>query len=167
MCRLGGLAFWQDAPVANVTIIRERVVRAPVEDLWPLVDDVRRLPEWFSGIEGIEPIDGEGAGRRQRAHGSWGRKAFEIDQVVTGYQPPYLLAWEHEAERLDGEPAPEFVRSTRFEIRLLPRPEGSLVRLESVQEPAGLLRGAAVRLLAKRRVASDMERSLRALAGMF
>ncbi|MDQ4143416.1 MAG: SRPBCC domain-containing protein [Actinomycetota bacterium] len=153
--------------MANVTIIRERVVEAPVEELWPYVDDVDKLAEWFSAAERIEALGGSGAGRRQRAHGRWGKKTFEVDQVVTQHQEPYLIAWEHESERLDGEPAPKLARSTRFEIRLIPRPEGAMVRLESVQEPVGPLKGAVIRLFGKREVARHMENSLRDLGEMF
>ena len=34
-----------------------------------------------------------------------------------------MLAWRHEAERLDGEPAPRFASETLFEIRLEPEGE--------------------------------------------
>lgn len=157
----------EDGAVANVMIVRERLVEAPVEDLWPLVDDVSRLSDWFTAAESVEALEGEGLGRRQRLHGRWGKKAAEIDQLVTAYEPPHLLAWEHEAERLNGKPAPKFARSTLFEIRLIPRPEGALVRLRSVQEPAGILKGVGIRLFGKREVAGHMERSLEKLAGRF
>jgi uncharacterized protein YndB with AHSA1/START domain len=148
-------------------IVCERIVEAPVETLWPLVDDVSKLSDWFTVAESMEVIEGEGKGRRQRLHGRWGKKAAEIDQLVTAYEPPFLLAWEHEAERLDGKPAPRFARSTLFEIRLIPRPQGALVRLRSVQEPAGVLKGVGIRLFGKREVAKHMERSLEGLAARF
>jgi uncharacterized protein YndB with AHSA1/START domain len=153
--------------VANVTIIKERVVQAPVEELWPHVDHLDKLAEWFEAAERAEVLEGEGAGRRQQMVGRWGGKAFEIDQVVTAHQPPYLIAWEHEAERLDGKSAPKFARTTRFEIRLIPRPEGAMVRMESSQEPAGPLKGMALRLAGKRQVAKQMQKSLQNLAARF
>ena len=153
--------------MATVMIVREQIVEAPVETLWPLVDDVSKLSDWFTAAESIEIIEGQGKGRRQRLHGRWGKKTAEVDQLVTAYEPPFLLAWEHEAERLDGKPAPRFARSTLFEIRLIPRPDGALVRLRSAQEPAGVLKGVGIRLFGKREVTHHMERSLDTLAARF
>ena len=153
--------------MAHVVVSRERVVPAGVEEMWDRVDDLDRLAEWFTPAEKFETLDGEGLGRRQRQHGHWGKKIAEIDQVVTDYEPPYRVVWEHEEERLDGKPAPRFTRSTVFEIRVIPRPEGSLVRLRSTQEPAGPLKGIAVRMFGKRELASHLERSLKNLPGDF
>lgn len=153
--------------MANVTVSRERVVPVSVEELWAHIEDLGRLAGWFTPAESFEVIDGEGLGRRQRLHGRWGKKKAEIDQVVTAYEPPNRIVWEHEAERLDGKPAPRFARSTVFEIRVIPRPEGAMVRLQSVQEPAGLLKGIGIRLFGKRELASHLERSLKNLPGDF
>lgn len=95
------------------------------------------------------------------------RSHARSNQVVIEHQEPYLLAWEHEAERLDGKPAPKLARSTRLEIRLIPRPEGALVRLESVLVPAGVLKGLALRLFGKKEIASHMQKSLDNLAHKF
>lgn len=153
--------------MANVTVSRERLVPVPVEELWAQIDDLGRLAGWFTPAESFEVLEGEGLGRRQRLHGRWGKKRAEIDQVVTAYEPPNRIVWEHEAERLDGKPAPRFARSTVFEIRVIPRPEGAMVRLQSVQEPAGLLKGIGIRLFGKRELASHLERSLKNLPGDF
>jgi uncharacterized protein YndB with AHSA1/START domain len=148
-----------------VTISRERVVPLPVEEVWRRTEDLDELSDWFEGGDRFELLDGSGRGRRQRMHGRWGKKRAEIDQVVSAYDPPHRIVWEHEAERLDGKPAPRFARSTVFEIRLIPRPEGCLVRLRSTQEPAGLFKGLGLRLFAKRELASRFERSLMNLPG--
>ena len=153
--------------MAHVVVSRERVVPAPVDEIWGRVDDLRHLTEWFTPAESFEILEGKGSGRKQRMHGLWGAKRAEIDQVVSAYEPPYRIAWEHEAERLDGKPAPRFARSTVFEIRVIPRPEGSLVRLRSTQEPAGVLKGLALRIIGKRELTSHLERSLKNLPGDF
>ena len=151
--------------MAHVVVSRERVVPASVDEIWARVDDLDRLAEWFTPAESFEVMEGQGSGRRQRMHGRWGDKRSEIDQVVSAYEPPNRLVWEHEAERLDGKPAPHFARSTVVEIRVIPRPEGCLVRLRSTQEPAGVLKGLGLRLLGKRELSSHLERSLENLPG--
>jgi uncharacterized protein YndB with AHSA1/START domain len=97
-----------------------RTIPAAPDAIWPLLDDPARLGEWFAFAESGEVLEGDGVGRRQRMHGRWGRKRSEIDQVVVVHDPPRRLAWEHEAERLDGRPAPRFAASTRFKWRSSP-----------------------------------------------
>ena len=147
-----------------IEILREAHVDQPPAALWPLVDDPRRLPEWFTFAEEGELLEGEGVGRRQRIYGRWGKKRSEVDQVVVEREEGRVLAWRHEAERLDGKPAPRFASETLFEIRLEPEGEGTRVRLHSRQEPAGRIRGLVIRAFGKREVAQNMERSLERLA---
>lgn len=147
-----------------IEIVRQRHLDLPPDRLWPLVEAPETLSEWFTAAERIELIDGSGLGRRQRLHGRWGRKRAEIDQVVTEYLPGRVIAWRHEAERLDGKPAPRFASETVFAITLQPEGDGTRVRLESRQEPAGPLRGVLIRMFGKREVAGHMERSLAKLA---
>jgi uncharacterized protein YndB with AHSA1/START domain len=147
-------------------IVKQRSVPATPERLWPLINDVDQLSQWFTFAEKIELLEGSGEGRRQRLHGRWGRKRSEIDQRVVVYRPHEELAWEHEAERLDGQPAPVFAKSTRFSIRLIPNGDGSIVELRSRQVPASRARGVVMNLFGKREVADQMERSLAELAAM-
>jgi uncharacterized protein YndB with AHSA1/START domain len=146
-----------------IEVVRERRIDAPAEQLWPLVDDVARLPEWFSFAERAELLEGDGVGRRQRIHGRWGKRRSEVDQLVVEREPGRVLAWRHEAERLDGKPAPQFAADTHFAIRLDPEDGGTRVRLESRQEPASALKGLVMRLMGTREVAGHMERSLERL----
>jgi uncharacterized protein YndB with AHSA1/START domain len=143
-----------------IEIVRRRHIEARPEDLWPSIDDLDALGRWFSFADRFEPLEGSGAGRRQRLHGKWGRKRSEIDQVITAHEPNRELAWEHEAERLDGKPAPVFASSTRFSITIAPDGDGSLVTLRSQQVPASRPRGLVMRLFGTREVAQHMEKSL-------
>lgn len=143
-----------------IEIVRERRVAARAEQVWELVDDPSRLPEWFTFAERIEPLEGEGVGRRQRLHGRWGKKRSEVDQVIVEYEPARVLTWRHEAERLDGKPAPRFAAETRFTVRLDAEDGATQVRLESRQEPAGPMRGLVMRLFGTREVSGHLERSL-------
>ena len=151
-----------------IEVMREREVPAAPEDLWPVVSDPARLADWFDFAEGAEVIDGEpGVGQRRRMHGSWGRKKSEIDQRIVEWEPPSRLAWEHEAERLDGKPAPRFAAETRFSIKLEPA-GGRLtrVRLTSRQVPASKPRGLVIRAFGKREVGGKLDASLERLAAL-
>lgn len=147
-----------------IEVTRDGTVAAPPEDVWPWVDDTDRLPRWFTFAESAEVLEGEGVGRRQRLHGRWGKKRSEVDSVVVEHDPPRRLAWRHEAERLDGKPAPRFASETVLSIDLAPEGAGTRVRLVSRQRPATRPRGVVVRLFGAREVAGNLERSLARLA---
>jgi uncharacterized protein YndB with AHSA1/START domain len=150
-----------------VDVAASRSIPAAPGAIWPLLDDPARLGEWFAFADRGELLEGEGVGRRQRMHGHWGRRRSEIDQVVVEHDPPRRLAWRHEAERLDGRPAPRFAASTLFTMTLEPQGEGSVLHLRSEQEPASALRGLVIRLFGRREVAQRLEESLDRLAARF
>jgi uncharacterized protein YndB with AHSA1/START domain len=146
-----------------IDVSASRTVAAPPDAVWALLEP-ERMGEWFAFADRFEVLEGEGAGRRQRMHGTWGRKRSEIDQVVVAHEPPRRLAWRHKAERLDGRPAPRFAASTEFSATLEPDGGGTRVTLRSEQEPASALRGLVIRLFGRREVAQKLEESLDALA---
>jgi len=151
-----------------IDVTASRTIPAAPDAIWPLLDDPGRLGEWFAFAESGEVLEGDGVGRRQRMHGRWGRKRSEIDQVVVVHDPPRRLAWEHEAERLDGRPAPRFAASTRFTMTLEPDRAGATrLTLRSEQEPASALRGLVIRLFGRREVATKLDESLDRLTALF
>ena len=143
-----------------IEVTAERVLAAPPERVWPLVADPGELPRWFGFAERVEVLEGEGVGQRRRQHGHWGKKASEVDQELTAFEPPRRLAWRHLAERLDGKPAPRFAASTDFSIELAPDGGGTRVRLRSAQEPAGPLRGLVMRAFGRRELEGTLRGSL-------
>ncbi|MGH2785616.1 MAG: SRPBCC family protein [Actinomycetota bacterium] len=146
--------------MSTIEIEREAHLPAKPQEVWAIIEDVRRLPMWFAFCDRAELIDGAGIGRRQRISGRWGPRRAEIDQVVTAYEPGRLLSWRHEAERLNGKPAPRYAKETVFSVWLEPDGGGTRVRLVSQQEPAGAVRGMLMRMTAAREIASKMEKSL-------
>jgi uncharacterized protein YndB with AHSA1/START domain len=147
-----------------IDVSASRTLAASPDAIWPLLDDPERMGEWFAFAERFEVLEGEGVGRRQRMHGRWGRKRSEIDQVLVAHDPPHRLAWRHEAERLDGKPAPRFAASTVFSATLEPDAAGTRVTLRSEQEPASRLKGIVIGLFGRREVAQKLDESLAALA---
>ena len=149
-----------------IEVTAERSIPSPPDALWPLVSDPARLPDWFTFAERVEVLDGgpDGPGQRRRQHGHWGKRRSEVDQLITRWEPPLALAWTHEAERLNGKPAPRFAASTDFTIELVPDGAGTRVRLRSAQVPAGPLRGLVIRAFGRREVATALNDSLERLA---
>jgi uncharacterized protein YndB with AHSA1/START domain len=151
-----------------IDVAAARTIPAAPDAIWPLLDDPARLGEWFAFADRGEVLEGAGVGRRQRMHGQWGRKRSEIDQVVVEHDAPRRLAWRHEAERLDGKPAPRFAVSTRFTMTLEPAGAGaSRLTLRSEQEPASAVRGLVIRLFGRREIAQKLEESLDRLEARF
>jgi uncharacterized protein YndB with AHSA1/START domain len=148
-----------------IEIARERQLPSPPGELWPLVSDAERLGEWFAFADSAEVIDGApGVGQRRRMHGHWGKRKSEIDQRVTDWEPPRRIGWEHQAERLDGKPAPRFAAETLFTIELDPAGAGgSRVRLTSRQRPASRPRGLVIRLFGGREIGGKLGESLERL----
>jgi uncharacterized protein YndB with AHSA1/START domain len=151
-----------------IDVTAVRTIPAAPDEIWALLDDPARLGDWLAFAESGEVLEGDGVGRRQRMHGRWGRKRSEIDQVVVEHDPPRRLAWRHEAERLDGRPAPRFAASTVFSMTLEPEAaDATRVTLRSQQEPASALRGLVIRLFGRREVAAKLDESLDRLAARF
>ena len=146
-----------------IEIVRESRVEAPAADVWAVVSDAARAPEWFAFAERVEVRSGDGVGQLRTQHGRWGSKRAEVDQEVTAFEPDRLLAWRHVAERLDGKPAPKFAASTEFRIELDPDGPVTTVRLRSRQEPASAVKGLVMKLFGTKDVARSMERSLERL----
>jgi uncharacterized protein YndB with AHSA1/START domain len=142
-------------------ITRTRTIAAPSEAVWEVVSSVDRLPEWLVFAESAETISGEGLGRVHRIHGHWAGKRSEVDQRITAWEPGRRLAWTHDAERLDGRPAPRFAAETRFEVRLELDGPGTRVTMESVQVPASALKGLVMRLFGGRELGRAYEDGLR------
>jgi hypothetical protein len=109
-------------------------------------------------------LGADGPGQRRRQHGHWGKRRSEVDQLITRWEPGRALAWRHEAERLNGKPAPRFAASTDFTIELEPEGDRTRVRLRSAQVPADPLRGAVMRVFGRREVAQALDASLERLA---
>ena len=83
--------------------------------------------------------------------------------MIVEHEPPRRLAWRHEAERLDGKPAPRFAAQTLFTATLAPVDGGTRVTLHSAQVPASVLRGAVIRAFGKREVGQKLRESLERL----
>ncbi len=143
-----------------IEVERTGRVPAPAEQVWSIVSDAGRAPDWFSFAERTEVLSGAGRGQKRRQHGRWGRKTSEIDQEVIEFDPPRVIAWKHTAERVDGKPAPVYAASSVFRIELEPDGQETVVRLRTIQLPADGLKAIALRLFGTRDITRRMEESL-------
>jgi len=129
-----------------IEIIKERSIPASAQRVWEVVSDVHGLPGWFARAQQVELLSGEGLGRRQRVSSQWHGRPSEVDQVVTVFEAERELEWRHEAERLDGQPAPRFASETVVSIRLSPEgAEATRVTLASRQQPVDAEKEAMMR----------------------
>jgi len=143
-----------------IEVTREARVPAGVDQVWAVVSDPGRASEWFEFSDRTEVLSGEGVGQKRTQHGHWGKRKSEVDQEITAWEPGKLLAWQHLAERLDGKPAPKFAASTEFRIELDGDDEATTVRLRSLQEPAGAVKGWLMKRLGTKDVERSLEKSL-------
>jgi uncharacterized protein YndB with AHSA1/START domain len=147
--------------------VRSRRISAPPQRIWPWVEDVTRWHEWFTEAERGEVLSGAGLGRRQRMFGHARGKSTEIDSVVTAYEPPHMLRWHHEAERVDGRPGPVvYARDAVAEVIIKPDGGGSRVTYRLTARAGNPLYWVVLRLLANGPIHASFETSLNRLAAL-
>jgi uncharacterized protein YndB with AHSA1/START domain len=114
------------------TISRRRSVSAPPEEVWDIVSDPVRLPEWWPGVSRVEEATPEAwTTVLTSAKG----KSVRADYTRVDASPPHMLTWRHEVaespfERILAESVtglrldPEAGASTRVQITTHYRPRG-------------------------------------------
>ena len=119
---------------------RRRVIPASIGEVWSLVSDPYSLPRWWPRTSRVENVDQRGSGRRSQwtqvletAEGRGVRADFRCVSAAEGER----YVWEQE---LEGTPFAKHLRSSRVEIGLAERGEGTEVRLSSEQALRGMSR---------------------------
>lgn len=130
------------------------------------VDNAECLARWLSFATQVEVIEGDGLGRKQVVRGRFHRFCNGIEQEVVVYEPAKQISWNHTEEHPAINRMPRFDRSTVITVTLIPDGAGTRVRIESSQEPAGPLRGMAMRLVTCRSLNRHIHSSLEQLDGM-
>jgi uncharacterized protein YndB with AHSA1/START domain len=149
-----------------IEVMREARLQAGADQVWAIVSDPARAHDWFDFSDRTEVIEGEGVGQKRTQYGHWGSKESEVDQEIIAWEPGKLLAWKHLAERLDGKPAPKFAASTEFRVELTGDDKATTVRLRSLQEPAGVLKGWLMKRLGTKDIERSLDRSLEQLRAL-
>ena len=76
-------------------------IDAPLDQVWALVEDVARAPEWQGGLKDIEPLERDGDGRATLVESETDAKVRSVKSVVRFvYEPPTRLSWTQERGEL-------------------------------------------------------------------
>ncbi len=141
-----------------MVVRRSRLVRAPVEAVWPLVADAHHLPRWWPRTIRVEDV----------APGGWTSvlatdrgRSVRADFRVLASEPGRVRRW---AQELDGTPFAALLREAVTEVRLGPEGAGSRVTVELSQHPRGWARLGG--LMLRRAARRQLDEALGALAGL-
>lgn len=130
------------------------------------VDNANCLARWLSFAQRVEVIEGDGLGRKQVVTGQFHFFCSGVEQEVVIYEPARQIAWSHTEEHPAISRVPRFDRATTLTVLLIPEGAGTRVRIESAQDPAGPLRGLALRFVTHRSLQRHIRNSLDRLEGM-
>ena len=76
-------------------------IDAPLEQVWALVEDVERAPEWQGGLKRIRALERDGEGRATLCHTEGDAKVRTVKSTVRfTYNGPATLAWRQEKGEL-------------------------------------------------------------------
>jgi carbon monoxide dehydrogenase subunit G len=69
----------------------------PIEDVWAVVEDVATAPDWQDGLNEMNVLDRDDAGRVARAESVSDAKVKTVKSIVTfAYDEPSRVAWTQE-----------------------------------------------------------------------
>jgi carbon monoxide dehydrogenase subunit G len=126
-------------------------IDAPIDQVWALVADVEKAPDWQGGMNGMEALERDDEGRATLCEAETDAKVRTVKSIVRfSYDDPTTLSWSQEKGELkavDGrweleDLGGERTRAT-YEIEVdLGRVLGMLVRGPMVNVLRGQLAGA-------------------------
>jgi carbon monoxide dehydrogenase subunit G len=72
-------------------------IKAPIEEVWALVEDVLVAPDWQGGLVAITPLERDELGRPTLVESESDIKVRHVKtQVRFSYEPPTRLSWSQE-----------------------------------------------------------------------
>jgi carbon monoxide dehydrogenase subunit G len=76
-------------------------IDAPLDEVWALVEDVERAPDWQGGLKDIEALERDDEGRATLVESETDAKVRSVKSVVRfSYEPPTRLSWTQEKGEL-------------------------------------------------------------------
>jgi uncharacterized protein YndB with AHSA1/START domain len=101
------------------TIRETRMLEAPPAEVWAVVSDPARLPEWWPSVQRVEEVTPHAW---TNVLGSPKGKAVRADYTLVESEPERRLVWRHEVEE---SPFERLFSESLTEIQLEPRGESS------------------------------------------
>jgi uncharacterized protein YndB with AHSA1/START domain len=115
---------------------RETVVPVPPEEVWRLVSDPARLPQWWPGVTRVEEASTDAW---TTVLSSPKGKAVRVDYSLVEAEPERRVVWRQE---VDESPFERILASATTEIALAEDAEGTRVAVALDQKPRGWARFA-------------------------
>jgi carbon monoxide dehydrogenase subunit G len=139
-----------------------RILPVPPDSVWPVLTDLRRLNDWLPvkaeitlppGVTHAAP----GVVVRVLRPSQLGM--VDLEQVIGVCDPPRMLTWRNQNERLEGKPITQ-VKDFATTISLIGEPGGrTRVTVRSTWTPVGIM-GSAASALMKPRMQKEYEQAL-------
>jgi uncharacterized protein YndB with AHSA1/START domain len=136
------------------TITRRQSVPAPPDEVWSVVSDPARLPEWWPGVARVEEASPEAW---TTVLTSATGKAVRADYTRVEASPPHRLVWRHEVAE---SPFERILSESVTAVTLEPEGEGATgVELTVRHRPRGFARFGflQMRLAAARQLDQALE----------
>ena len=87
--------------MGNITGSSTAEINAPLEQVWALVEDVEKAPEWSGGLKSLHAIERDGNGRATLCETTSDGKVRAIKSTVRfRYEAPTRLTWTQEKGEL-------------------------------------------------------------------
>jgi hypothetical protein len=139
-----------------------RILPIPPDRVWPVLSDLTRLNDWLPvkaeitlppGVKSAAP----GVVIRVLRQSPMGM--VDLEQVIGICDPPRMLTWRNQNERLEGKPITQ-VKDFSTTVSLIGEPGGrTRVTVRSTWTPVGVM-GAAVSAMLKPRMQKEYEQAL-------
>jgi uncharacterized protein YndB with AHSA1/START domain len=142
-----------------VIVRRETVVPAPPEQVWDLVSDPGRLPQWWPGVTRVEEATGE---TWTTVLSSPRGKTVRADYTRVEAERPRLLVWRQEVEE---SPFERILADAVTTLVLAPADDGTRVGIALEQKPRGWARFAPIQFRAAGR--RQVEGAIEGLRGQW
>jgi uncharacterized protein YndB with AHSA1/START domain len=133
----------REPPFRILLIVRrETVLPASPEEVWRLVSDPARLPQWWPGVTRVEEAT---ADAWTTVLSSPKGKALRVDYTRVEVEPERRLAWRQE---IDESPFERILASATTEVALASEGDATRVTVALDQRPRGWARFAPLQFRA-------------------